>query len=211
MKPVPLVAALLALSLVLVATAGAVPPPQNDSVPTAITLVGARGGTPDPLGLFTVTIRDFGNNPVPSVAVFVDFSACSDIRIAATQPYPGLVVDCSFHTVRALTDARGVARFDIVGSSLGGLPASVHAVKIYDGTSTFSLSANTFDLDGVGGVGANDLAMWVGDFLGGVPRERSDYDDSGALSANDLALWIDDFLTAGSSVSARDLPGGLCP
>jgi hypothetical protein len=60
---------------------------------------------------------------------------------------------------------------------------------------------STFDLDGAGGVGANDLSIWLADFGSGEPHARSDYDGSGAVGAADLSEWLGVF-AAGTSTQS---------
>ena len=64
-----------------------------------------------------------------------------------------------------------------------------------------------YDLDGVNGLGANDLSLWFGDFGSGQYIGRADYDFSGDLGANDLSLWADAYGRGASSESGTD----LCP
>ena len=84
------------------------PDPANCEVPPLITLV-ARGadGVADPLGIFTVTVRDFNNVPEEGATVTLDFSNCPDIRVCADQADPNVVVDCAGRTVRAVTGSSG--------------------------------------------------------------------------------------------------------
>ena len=70
-----------------------------------------------------------------------------------------------------------------------------------------SPSISAFDLDGGGGVGANDLSIWLTDFGSGNAYGRSDYDCSGDVGANDLSSWLTVFGSAGSAESCA----GVCP
>ncbi len=181
---------------------------RNSTAPGGIALVGTNAGVPDRFGQFTVTVRDFGNNLIPNCDVIVDFTgALSSVRIQALQPFAGLTVDCTTHTVRALTNASGVATFDIVGTSIPPAAPNPTATIYAAGCSLGPVPVVAFDLDGVGGIGANDLAVWTGYFLHDDLQRVGDYDRSGRLGANDLAIWASVFFQAGSTVSASP----LCP
>ncbi len=181
----------------------------NCTVPLGIRLVGTTAGVADPAGTFSVTVRDYGNNLIPNDEVIVDLSSClSHVQLGTTQPYPGTFVDCPSHTVRALTNASGVARFDIVGRGIPNFAAFSSRATIRElyGCVLGQVPVVVFDLDGFGGVGANDLAVWTGYFLGSVHPLVADYDLNGALGANDLAVWSGVFLQAGSTVSPSVCP-----
>ena len=63
------------------------------------------------------------------------------------------------------------------------------------------------DLDGVQGLGAGDLSVWLSDFVTGDPIGRSDFDGDGSLGALDLSLW----LTAWSGGRQVHSAGPYCP
>ena len=193
------------------AAMASVPSAANSTVPTGIKLVGTSGGVADPLGQFTVTVRDLAGSLIPNSAVVIDVSGNTpDIKIQSTQPFAGLTTDCTTKTVRALTNVGGVATFRIVGRSTPGAAATFLKGKIFaDGVllTPSGITIAAYDLDGSGGVGANDLSVWVGDFLGSIPAGRSDLDFSGGLGANDLSVWVGGFLGAGSTASATP----VCP
>ncbi len=183
--------------------------PTNSTVPWGIAVVGTSAGVADRFGMFTVTVRDFSNNLIPNAVVIVDFSpALSQVRVGQSQPFPGSIVDCTTHTVGALTNASGVATFDIVGAAFpNGAPSSPTVTISADGCVLGHVPVVAYDLDAVGGMGANDLAIWTSCFLSGHAYLVGDYDYNGRLGANDLAVWIDVFLQAGSTVSASP----VCP
>lgn len=203
----------LVLAVVLVGFAGVAIPARspagvcssaNSTMPTGIRLVGMTDGVPDPAGAFSVTVRDYGNNLIPNAEVVVDFSSClSHVQLGATQPYPGSSVDCPSHTAHARTNALGVARFDIVGCGIPNSAAfsSRATIRVVYFCTLGQVPVVAFDLDGVGGIGANDLAVWTRDFLGTERPLVADYDFNGALGANDLAVWVGVFLRAGSMAS----------
>ncbi len=190
--------------LVAGAAFASVPNPANSTIPTGITLVGTTAGVADPYGQFTVTVRDFSNNLIPNSSVIIDVSANTpDIKIQSTQPFAGLTTDCTTKTVRALTNASGVATFRIVGASTPGLTAGFNKGTILaDGVVLGHMEVAALDLDGVGGAGANDLATWTNYFLSAQAAGCGDFDYNGSLGANDLAQWVTAFLGAGSTVSS---------
>jgi hypothetical protein len=204
-------AMLLTVGAMLIAGAAyaSVPCASCSTLPSGVRLVGTSAGVPDAVGQFTVTVRDLANNLIPNSSVVVDFSGNGpDIRIQSTQPFAGLSTDCGTKTVRALTDAGGIATFRIVGRSTLGPGAGFLAGKIFaDGVLLGNRTVAAFDLDGAGGVGAVDLSAWVGDFLAAASVGRGDYDFNGSLGAVDLSVWVGCFLGAGSTASATP----LCP
>ncbi len=185
------------------------------TLPTNVNLVGHSNGTPDPWGLVSVTVRDYGNNLVPGATVVCDFSQCPDLRLAVAQPYPGMTVDCATKTVRAVTNASGVARFCVVGCAVnsGASPGATpnKGTLLVDGIVIGHMEVAALDQTGGDGLSASDLSAWIADFLSGQQFGRSDYDANGALGANDMAIWVRCFLAAGSVHGAASLPGGLCP
>ena len=191
------------------------PNPANSTIPAFVTLVGHRGGVPDPSGEFVVVFRDIANDPIPGARITCDFSDCRDLRLAAQQPYPGLHVDCTYRIVWTTTDATGTAHFCIVGGANNPGAASgagFQKMRIYaDGILLGSVSASALDQNGYDGVHANDLSAWIADVLAGLQVQRSDYDGNELLGANDASVWIARFLAAGSIEGAASLPGGLCP
>jgi hypothetical protein len=192
-----------------------VPSAANSTKPNFIRITGQKSGVADPVGQFTVTVRDLANNLIANSTVVVDFSSCVRIRAAASQPFAGLTVDNSLRTVRALTNGSGVATFRIVGGSCntGNLSGSgAGCARIFaDGVLLGSTTATTYDQDGVTGVTLNDLSAWAGDFLSGNYYGRSDYDFNGSLGLNDLSNWGSVFLAANSTASGAYDPAWTCP
>jgi hypothetical protein len=113
----------LALFVLLVLGAEAahadVPSPGNSSEPAGLSLVGYSGTTADPLGAATFVIRHYSGTPMNGASVTLDFGACTDMRLSADAPDPGLILLCSNHLVRALTDRNGEVTFHIVGAGNG--------------------------------------------------------------------------------------------
>jgi len=216
------VALALALALPAAATAPCVLGNGTSSKPGCIALVGlGLSGAADPVGAFTVTVRDNANNGCPGSDVRIDFTDCVDLRIAppSDQPYPGMIVDCTGHSVRVITDVNGVSRFCIVGAATnpsgGGMPKSLAgcARATADDQPLGTCTVQAFNEDGstglAAGVGGNDLSAWKGDFFtaGNPYFGRSDFDCNGLIGGNDLAVFLTVFFGQGS-VSG---PSGYCP
>ena len=170
-----------------------VPSPANSTVPACLPLVGSSLGVADPAGAITITVRDLANNPLVGASVVLDMSNAADIAICDDQLDAGALVNCAAKTTRKFTDALGQVSFTVLGGSNGAGNASslLNAGRIYaNGVLIGSPTVNAFDLDGAGGVGANDLSAWLGDFGTLTPYGRADYDCSGAVGANDLSVWL---------------------
>ena len=183
---------------------------QNSTIPGMIRLVGHDGrGTPDPIGLFTVTVRDLANDPVRGAKVDVDFSSCPDALLSSVQE-SGITVVCAARTVSAFTDAAGRVTMSLIGSARSGLPANGPA-KIYaDGVLLGSVDVSMFDLDGSDGVHGSDLAAWAADFVSGTNPARSNFDGVGLVGGGDLAWWAGVFIKGTSILGARSLEQN-CP
>jgi len=170
------------------------PSPANSTAPECIWLVGAHAGVPDlAAGQFVVIYRDLANNPIANANVVIDLSGAPDMSVCADQLDPEVVVDCANKTVSKHTGADGAVHFTILGGSNGGGNATTLLLggKIFaNGTLIKQPTVSAFDLDGSGGVGANDLSAWLTDFGSGNNYGRSDYDCSGAIGANDLSFWL---------------------
>ena len=113
-------------------------------------------------------------------------------------------MNCSAKYVRKFADAQGRVTFTILGGSKG--PGAAQIVGSYG-----RLFANgillghpvfaAYDLDGVRGVGPNDLSAWLSDWASGFSWARSDYDGDGILSPQDLSLLLGIFARGGSTQS----------
>lgn len=188
-----------------------VPSPANSTAPATIALVGATAGVPaHGLGAFEVIIRDLANNPLPGVTVTVDLSNATEMHLCADVTDPDAVTDCVHSRVSKRTDAAGSVRFTLLGGS-DGAPvsrAARNAGRIdWNGTLVAMPNVVAYDLDGVNGVGINDLSVWLEDFGGGLNPGRGDYDGSGAVGVNDLSLWLAVF----GSGSCLESCGVRCP
>lgn len=192
-----------------VAFAG-VPDPINSNVPGRINLVGVDAGSGNANGAaagatFSVTVRDLAANPIANSSVVIDFTGdLTDTRVADTQPYAGLTMNCGTHGVSALTDGSGVATFVVVGggTSVYGAAHSSGANVYADGVLLGTTHVGYYDMDGVGGVAIPDLSRWAADFFGGTNPERADYDDAGGVAVPDLAVWSAVFFAGLSNQSS---------
>ena len=188
-----------------------VPSPDRSIVPNHIVLVGLSGDMADTeLGEFVVKVRDLADNPWPGANVVIDFISTADVRVAAVQPDPNLIVNCIAPYVQKIADAQGEARFTIVGAGAGVFnPGSTRSlVRIYAvGTHLATVPVHTHDLDGQEGLGAGDLSLFINEFITGNGSWAADYDGSQALSAGDLSLW----LTAFGKGTQTSSPAAVCP
>ena len=173
-----------------------VPSPANSTTPLCISLVGSLAGAPDAAGSFNIVVRDLANNPLNGASVVIDLSGCGDLSICDDQLDANALVNCGAKTTRKFTNALGQVSFIVLGGSNGGGNATslLGAGRIYaNGTQIQAPTVSAFDLDGAGGVGANDLSAWLTDFGSGSNFGRSDYDCSNNIGANDLSLWLTEF------------------
>jgi len=181
--------------------AGTGAPALHSKSPARITLVGSTAGVPDAIGTFTVTAIDLANNPMRNVSVIIDLSGCPDVAICADPLDAAAMVNCVAKMVRKFTDSAGNVSFTVLGagSGTGDFIALPHSAKIYvNGSLIGSPTAAVLDLDGMNGVGINDLAVWLQDFGADPPRGRSDFDGDGVVDINDLSVWIQAFGAHGS-------------
>ena len=199
-------ATLTACGMLVAASAFAgVPSPGNSTLPSPafFTVVGSSLGVADPYGAFSITVRDLANNPINGSSVVLDFSGVSDAQLCSDQLDVASTVNCAAKTVRKFTNASGVVSFTVVGGSTntgGSAGAGLGGVKVYaDGVLLGSLTAAMLDEDGAGGVGANDLSLWITDFATLGYFGRSDFDYSSGLGANDLSVLITAFGLLGSA------------
>lgn len=176
----------------------------NSLVPACITLVGRSGaGVVDPAGTFVVVVRDLANNPRANALVRLDLNNAPDLHLCTTQQ-PGLIVSAvpGAMYIEGRSDAAGVFSTALVGGSngAGGASTLFGGGRIFiDGTLAGSPTVSTYDLDGSGGVGINDLSVWLSDFGSSTANGRSDYDCNSFNGINDLAIWLAAY---GSSQSA---------
>lgn len=193
--------------------AAAVPSPSQSTIPTHIVLVGTNAlGVADPLGAFTVTVRNAGGVPVMGAGVSCSFNRSPDTVLCATQPEASNSMVCDqglspYAVSYALSG--GVAHFKLVGHANHTLPgAHDRSVDIYaDGVLLGTVRVAVLDHDG-GGVGPADQSLWLADYFSSEYRERSDLDGDGVLGPSDLSIWQAAFFSAGS---IQGCPGATCP
>jgi hypothetical protein len=215
-----MVLALAVTGASLPTAASAQPDPANSAVPTVIRLVGKKGNTADPAGLFQVVVRDVNNVPIEGAKVVVEFGGCAQLVIGSEQLYPGVALEqCDPPAVSALTDVSGTASFVVMGGvahrlapepvgPCGVIRASVGKDPPVD---LGSVRVAAFDQDGVNGVGWNDYRLFLCDFnlLLGPDHQRSDLDGDGfvVLDAGDLQLMTSAVCGGGSDRSAARCDG----
>ena len=202
--------ALLVLTLSVAPVRAKIPEPSLCELPTRLWLVGRDvAGQPDSvLGRVHLTLRDPSNNPVEYVPVVFDFTRCPDCELQTSTPGDPVQVDCSARRVQGETNLVGELALTIVGSARGpGTPGPAEVDMYGDGVYLGRIRVAIPDLDGKGGLGANDISLLIGDWASGVYLGRSDMDASGALGINDLSVWLGIFGAGTSVVSA----GPVCP
>jgi hypothetical protein len=184
-----------------------VPDPSQSIVPAGVSVVGQAAGVADPLGAFTVTVKDLAGNNIANSSVVVDFSGMSDIVLCSAS-LDGSTVDCALSTVRAFTNGSGNVTFRVLGGSTGAFSTLAPAVTVFaDGVLLSTIGGAAYDLNNAGGVAAADLSIWLTDAGSGQNPVRSDYDFSGAVGAADLSKWL---ILAGGGGSSTSC-GAPCP
>lgn len=206
MRPMLLFASVLAtLCMGVAARADQVPDPTKSTVPSYVKVVGTNAGVPDPAGTFTVTLRDYANNPIAGHTVTVDFSNCTDLVLCGAQAN-GAQLDCAAKTVSLISNAAGLAGFIVVGGGVNAgttVPPAIApgaergCARVFDNaTQLGTVTAVILDANGAlpagNGVTPLELSIAKNDIgaagLGAPYRGRSDYACDGSLSAVDLAF-----------------------
>jgi hypothetical protein len=197
--------ALAALATVIAASAHAGEPWLGQiTAPTHLALVGHRAGIPDAHGTIEILYKDISGNPIEGALVRLSFNNVTDLQLCGDVVAPGAIVDCPSRSVRTTTNINGKALFTIVGRATGAEPeclgtAPFCQARLYvDGFYIRDLRVAAFDLNGVDGVGAADLAIWLRDFGSSLEPVRSDYNGDGFVGVADLALWLQLFGDEGS-------------
>ena len=187
-----------------------IPSPPFCSVPAMVRIVDVGAdGTPSPMGLYRVVVRDGFNNPIANAQVILQFLNCGAVRLASDGYPPGITVDCrpTHRTVRRITNAQGVADFLVPGTALvGGTNPPSCVTVIAEAITLANVAVSSADLSGDAGVGANDLSLWLQAFASG-DASLADLDGDGSVSANDLSEWLEAY----SSGLELATPGALCP
>ena len=206
--------AFLVLRVSLASPAAVIPTDPQVSLPHQINLMGLNSGVVDPFGEFSVIVRDFVGFPIEGVTVWLYFDRCSDLRIGAIQPFPGIEVSCTntVGTVWAVTDASGTATFRIVGGARnysGGSPgAGFGCADVYVDDCVVChyfagrVNVGAFDENGASGVNPADISVWLRDSFAPHFVGRSDFDGSHSITPADLSLILSVSLAGGSSTSA---------
>jgi len=198
--------AILMLVLVAAPAAANVPSPGNSTVPEFVPVVGTRDApadpAPDPSGAYEIVIRDFTNTPIQGSHVWLDFTACTDMKLCDAL-VNGQIVDCSGGRIDGVTDENGVIVFHVLGAGLNDgngttQPAGIGCVLVVaDGVNmrwSLGVTAVLYDQNGAlpgganDGVEADDLDLAVLDvletrFRGAPYRGRSAY-------AGDVRYWL---------------------
>ena len=193
-------------------TAASPADPANCEVPDLILLVGrGPGGGADPLGAFTVIVRDFNNVPHPNEFVTLDFHGCPDIRLCADQGDPSIVTDCLNASITTRSDQDARVTFRVLGHAVnfGASPGSIGpSLEVYaEGILIKTVRVAALDQNGMDGLNPADLSLFLGDSFSGQAYARSDYDGNGVLDPNDLSLWLLAYFAGGSAVGG----GPDCP
>jgi hypothetical protein len=201
----PAAAFLLAATCFAAAAWADIPDPPKSTVPSYLKVVGTHAGVPDPAGSFTVTVRDYANNPVVGHTVTIDFGLCTDLVLCAVQP-AGTGIDCAGPRVSVVTNASGQAAFFVLGGGIvagDALPpaiapgAGASCARVYDegiqlGTVTVVILDPNGALAGGNGVTPLDLSIVKNDVgaagLGAPYRGRADLSLDGHLSPLDLSF-----------------------
>jgi hypothetical protein len=107
------------LAVASASIAGAqVPDPSLSTCPSFVYIVGrvANGDGVDPVGLGTITLRDFANNPRVGVPVTLDFSGCCDLALCGAESN-GQPLEISGQQVTGVTNDAGQFSFTMLGSA----------------------------------------------------------------------------------------------
>lgn len=187
----------------------------NVQAPNFIKIVGMQGGVPDPAGTYTVTVRDFANNPVTNAQVVLDFSACPDTKLCQGS-FNGQNTQCFNRSVRKFTNGQGQASFIVVGAGTnhGGSsgPGAGCMSLFVNGFPIKTVTANVFDQNGayaIPGVEVTDLSVFLVDYGIGTYWGRSDFSGDGQITVLDLSVFLA-FMGTGHSSEGCGI-ANLCP
>jgi len=212
---------LVVLGLVLSAAAAmaGIPDPAHSTCPNLsaghyfVDIVACKSGVIDPYGAFCVTVRDVANNPVPGCDVKL-CTTCSDIKYSQIAGVSCGPPEC----ITAVTNANGVACFDLPGASTNtnGINSGCRA----DGGTIYAcnielcvVTLTAYDENGAAtnpGVEVTDLSALLGDIgkaaIQGY-RGRSDFSHSNTLDVVDLSKWLSRI----GSTNSKDRCAIYCP
>lgn len=199
----------------------------SSSISSQLLLVGAKLGVPDPLGLWQSRFNSFSGGPIAGALVEIVIEegsgfGKSQVDICPNQVYAGMTYSrIGFtHRFSAVTDASGIARMIVCGSSKIGASCAdgslvpndwrfarlfVCSQEVKFNIGEFgALDVPTVNLDGSNGTSINDLSVWLQDFgcAGpGIYFARSDFDNSHSVGIGDLSIWLSYYGAGGSSVN----------
>lgn len=220
-----------AMGLVAAGAALAGVPSSGTSTIGNIIQLGGRtsAGVADARCTKTITVRDAANNVVPNSTVIINFTTCyaGEIRIASPGATFNQNVSCGAHTVSAVTNASGVASFQVVGASnvtsSGAAGAGEGCASVTaDGIALGNLSVATPDFNGANapataaGVDGSDSALFSGNRWGGAglyrPRANLIFNSPGpqAVDGQDSAAFSG-YRWGGGSGSPLYTGASFCP
>jgi hypothetical protein len=209
---------------------GTCPPADPECAYGFLKVVGTNAGTPDASGLFTVTVRDFTNNPISGSRVVIDLSNCTETRLCSVA-IAGQTVNCSGppnRHVSAVTNAAGQVSMTVLGAGndpgtipagAGGQPGpGAGCVTVFaDGVDLGNMTAVVYDTDGAlsgppNGVNALDLSKLRVTLGAGIYRGRADYNTDGSVNALDLSFYRPIIGGGASASGCFDVaPAAYCP
>jgi hypothetical protein len=187
-----------------------VPDPSKSTVPAYIFVTGKvnGGANPDPVGLGTITVRDFANNPIVGALVTLDFTACCDINLCDA----GVGHNCAARTVSGLTNGAGQFSFNVLGAAkdpgnlvppngYGGCGSNGVVVRANAGTGDVVLNPTTavlLDQNGAAGQSngttvsdvSNVLNVFGAFGLGFPYKGRADINADGNITISDVGAML---------------------
>ena len=175
----------------------AAPPDPVRSVVEPI-LVGSSGVSIG--GGFVVVVRDATGAPCPEVVVSCDFSG-TPTHLQTTQT-AGTAVECSAETITKLTDASGLAVFDI---RFGGFVNAPDVDIFAAGIPLASVPARSTDMNGIGGTNLQDLSLFRSAFFDKAYNPEIDFgggpggNPDGLDNLSDFSIFIRAFFGSQSS------------
>ena len=103
-------------------------------------------------------------------------------------------------------DVANGARFIIPGTAIPGGSAANCLQIFVEGSFFGSVPIATADLNGIDGVNAGDLSLFLSAFIAG-DIGQADLDGSGTIGSADLSVWLGIYSGGGSLAT----PSPLCP
>lgn len=176
--PVRYACVLLAIAMILPATASSsVPSPGYSTVPACLSAC-PQGDIP-----FAVVVRDLAGNPVAMSSVVLDVSQCAQVQVCPAQD-PAVVWDPGLRTLRGFTGAAGQITFHV---RAGGLcPGS--GIRVFaDGIALlpFPIPVASPDQDASLSVYGNDRQL----LEAGAYATGKDLNCDGVRDAADVAVF----------------------